>query len=395
MRTLGLDVHKRFTEVAVHEGGELRSLGRVETRPEQLRLLAQSLGRDDHVVIESTSLAWPVAALFAEHAGTVTVSNPLRTRAIASAKVKTDKVDARTLAELAAAGVLAKVWAPDEPTRALRRRNAHRARLVRQRTRLRNQVHALLVRNLVAVEVSDLFGKRGRRLLAELTLPVDERAQLDSTLRLHDALCEEIATCERPLAQHALDSPEVRRLMTIPGVGAITALAIVGVIGDIRRFPSQRQLVGYLGLDPRVRQSGERPARHGHISRQGQAHARGLLVEAAWSAIKTPGPLRAFYLRLRQRRGSQIAIVATARKLAVLSWQLLTKDEDCRYTPPVRLERKLQELERQAGITTNRTTIRKATERRADERELLNRAQHDYEQQIADRLNCRPGPGGT
>jgi integrase len=209
VRTLGLDVHKRFTEVAVHEGGEVRSLGRVETCPEQLRLLAGSLGRDDHVVIESTSLAWPVAALFAEHVGKVTVSNPLRTRAIASAKVKTDKVDARTLAELAAAGVIAEVWAPDEATRALRRRNAHRARLVRQRTRLRNQVHALLVRNLVAVEVSDVFGKAGRRLLGAVELPADERAQLESTLRLHDVLCEEIVACERPLAEQALESAEL------------------------------------------------------------------------------------------------------------------------------------------------------------------------------------------
>ncbi|HYN90468.1 MAG TPA: transposase, partial [Thermoleophilaceae bacterium] len=179
-------------------------------------------------------------------------------------------------------------------------RIAHRASLVKQRTRLRNQVHAVLARNLIELDVTDVFGKKGRRLLAEVELVEHERDQVDSALRLHDALDAEIERAERTLARHALDSEQVRRLMTIPGVGSITALSIVGVIGDVDRFPSPRHLVGYLGLDPRVRQSGERKARHGHISREGQAHARGLLIEAAHSAIRTPGPLRAFHARLNR-----------------------------------------------------------------------------------------------
>jgi transposase len=134
VRTVALDVHKRFAEVAVHEDGEVRRLGRIETGG--LGAFAESLGSDDHVVLESTSMTWAIAELFARHAGRVTVSNPMRTKAIASAKVKTDKVDAKVLAHLGA-DFLPEVWAPDEATRALRRRVAHRASLVRQRTRLR------------------------------------------------------------------------------------------------------------------------------------------------------------------------------------------------------------------------------------------------------------------
>jgi transposase len=390
-RTVALDVHKRFAEVAVHEDGEVRRVGRIETK--DLSVFAQSLGPEDHVVLESTSLTWAIAELLADYAGRVTVSKPMRTKAIAAAKVKTDKVDARVLAQLGAADFLPQVWAPDEQTRALRRRIAHRASLVKQRTRLRNQVHAVLARNLIELDVTDLFGNKGRRLLADVELVEHERDQVDSALRLHDALDAEIERAERALARHALDSEPVRRLMTIPGVGSITALSIVGVIGDVDRFPSPRHLVGYLGLDPRVRQSGERKARHGHISREGQAHARGLLIEAAHSAIRTPGPLRAFHARIEDRRRSQVALCATARKLAVLCWHLLTRGEDYRHTAPTVTQRKLRKLQRQADDSGPRISLAGEATRKQLERRLLEQAEHHYRSEVAERR--RRGAGAA
>jgi transposase len=381
MRTVALDVHKRFAEVAVHEDGALRRLGRIETA--QLRTFAQSLSSQDHVVLESTAMTWAIAELLAEHAGRVTVSNPMRTRAIASAKVKTDKIDAKVLAQLGAADFLPEVWAPDEVTRALRRRVAHRCSLVRQRTRLRNQVHAVLARNLIDAPVTDVFGRGGRRWLAGVALPVHEREQVDSNLRLHDALDVEVQLVERQLAEQALARDDVRHLMTIPGVGAITALALVAVIGDVTRFPSPRHLVGYLGLDPRVRQSGEKAARHGHISRAGQAHARGLLVEAAHTAIRTPGPLHAFHGRIATRRGKQIAICATARKLTVLAWHLLTKDEDYRYSAPTITQRKLRALQRKAGDSAPKISLAGETKRRVLERRFLEETERNYRNYVA------------
>jgi transposase len=381
MRTVALDVHKRFAEVAVHEDGELRRLGRIETG--QLQRFAESLGPEDHVVLESTAMTWAIADLLARHAGRVTVSNPMRTRAIASAKVKTDKIDAKVLAQLGAADFLPEVWAPDEVTRALRRRIAHRSSLVRQRTRLRNQIHAVLARNLIEAPFTDVFGHGGRRWLADVELPAHEREQVDSNLRLHDALDVEVELVERQLAEQALARRDVRHLMTIPGVGAITALALVAVIGDITRFPGPRQLVGYLGLDPRVRQSGDKAARHGHISRAGQAHARGLLIEAAHTAIRTPGPLRAFHARLAARRGKQIALCATARKLAVLAWHLLSKDEDYRYGAPTITQRKLRKLQRQANDPGPGISLAGETKRKVLERRFLEEAERNYRNYVA------------
>jgi len=137
-------------------------------------------------------------------------------------------------------------------------------------------------------------------------------------------------------------------LMTVPGVSLVSAATFVAVVGDVRRFSSPKKLVSYVGLDPRVRQSGEAPARHGRISKQGSPEARHMLCEAAWVLIRTPGPLRAFYERVRARRGAQIALVATARKLSVLFWHLLTREEDYAFQRPTLTRRKLLGLELKA-----------------------------------------------
>jgi hypothetical protein len=213
-------------------------------------------------------------------------------------------------------------------------------------------------------------------------------------LRVHDTLALEIVEAERVLLREALGRPAVRRLMTVPGVGAITALKLVSVIGDVSRFPSTRHLVGYLGLDPCVRQSGERPARLGHISRQGQAHARGLVVEAVHSAIRTPGPLRTFYHRVRTRRGTQVALVATARKLAALCWQLITRGEDYRYQAPSLTARKSHTMQRKVGDDDARSPFGADRIRKLRERILLEQAERDYRAHVASRaVRSAPHPG--
>jgi transposase len=142
--------------------------------------------------------------------------------------------------------------------------------------------------------------------------------------------------------------------MTIPGVDATIALSIVAAVGEFRRFRTPEQLVSYLGLNPRVKQSGGQPASHGRITKQGRAHARGMLVEAAWVAVKTPGPLRAFFERVRSRRGMQIAVVATARKLACLCWTMIERGEDYAFARPSLTEKKLRKLELRAGMPSRR-----------------------------------------
>lgn len=178
VRYIGMDVHREFAQLAVVEDGLVRDEGRIGVTPEAVRQWAASLLADDQVSLEATGNSDAIANLLMPLVGRVVVSNPSKTRAIAEAKVKTDKVDARVLAQLGAADFLPEVWAPDPATRALRRRVAHRASLVRQRTRLRNQVHAVLARNLIDAPVTDLYGRAGRRWLAVVELPEREREQI-------------------------------------------------------------------------------------------------------------------------------------------------------------------------------------------------------------------------
>jgi transposase len=252
VRDIALDVHIDFCEVAIAEGGEVRSAGRITTKPEELELFAQSLGADDRVALEVTGNAWAIKRIVEPHVREVIVVSPNDT-GIRGARAKTDRLDARTLARLLAAGQLDGVWMPDRGTQVMRRRLGRRTQLVGSRARAKNEIHATLMRCLVGrAPFSDLFGKRGRQWLAELELPDEERESVDAALRQVEFLDSEIEAVERLIAAEALDSLEIGRLMTVPGVNVIVAATFMGAIGDVRRFASPRKLVGYLGLDPRV-----------------------------------------------------------------------------------------------------------------------------------------------
>ena len=350
MRFVALDVHRDFCEVAICEGGRIRSLPRIPTKVEFLQKFAHSLGPDDQVCLEVTGNALAIKSILEPYADRVVLANAMAVKAISAAKVKTDKVDAQTLVKLFASGFLPEVWVGDEATRVLRRRISRRVQLVKQRTRAKNEIHAVLQRNIKdRPPATDLFGRKGRRWLQEQQLPPDERQTVDACLRQIDFLDQEIKLVERELAVAALASEEMRRLMTIPGVSFTTAAAFMAAIGDVRRFPSPQRLVGYLGLDPRVRQSGSAPARHGGISKRGAKEARHVLVEAAWVACRAPGPLRAFGERIRAKRGTNVATVAVARKLAVLCWHLLVRNEDYAFKRPSLHREKIRRLELMTG----------------------------------------------
>lgn len=388
MRSIGLDIHRDFMEVAIAEGTEVRSGPRVAMDPDSLQLFAESLAADDQVALEVSGNAWEVVRIIRPHVGRVVAASPTDT-GMRQARAKTDRLDARALARLLAQGQLDAVWVPDEATQAMRRRLQRRRQLVVTKAKAKNEIHAALMRRLIAKpKVSDLFGKAGRSWLAGLELPAAERETVDSSLRQLDFCEAEIAQIEKLVAAEALGSTEIRRLMTVPGVNVITAAAFMAAVGEIDRFASARKLVGYLGLDPIVRQSGASEASHGRISKQGSASGRYALVEACWSVVKAPGPLRAFYERTRARRGAQVAIVATARKLACLFWCLLTRDEDYAYGQPSLLKRKLRLLELKAGAPQRSTRgegVWKANAAVRDaERELAAQAEVAYKRTVAD-----------
>jgi transposase len=387
-RAIGLDVHLQFCEVAIVEAGVVRSAGRIETTPERLELFARSLGRDDRVALEVTGSAWEIERIIAPHVAGVVVVSPNDT-GIRQARAKTDRLDARTLARLLWVGELDAVWAPDEQTRVLRRRLGRRAQLVRARSRAKNEIHAVLMRRLKGKPpFSDLFGVKAREWLAQLELPVEEQETVAACLRHVEFLDREIAAVDALIAAQALESAEVRRLLTVPGVNVICAQTFLAAIGDIRRFPTSRRLVGYLGLDPRVYQSGSTAARGGRISKQGSPQARWALVEAAWSVLQQPGPMHAFYERIRARRGHQIAVVACARKLAVLFWCLLTRSEDYAHQQPSLTAKKLRLLEIRAGAKTLKGTntglFATRQRMRKAERELAQQAEASYKRTVSD-----------
>jgi transposase len=391
-RAIGLDVHRDFCEVAICEAGVVRSAGRIKTSPDALELFGRSLGPEDRVALEVTGGAWEIARILEGHVRRVVVVSPDDT-GIRQARAKTDRLDARTLARLLWARKLDAVWMPDERCRVMRRRLARRKQLVRSRSRAKNEIHAVPMHRLKGKPpMSDLFGVKGRKWLAELELPVEEAETIGSAMRHIELLDAEIAAVERLIAREALRSADAQRLLTVPGRDLRGD--VLAAIGDIRRFRGSQQLVAYLGLDPKIRQSGSEPARGGRISKRGSASARWALVEAAWSVVGQPGPLHAFYERIRGRRGHGKAIVASARKLATLFWCLLARGEDYAHQQPSPTAKKLRLLEITAGAPApkgKKTGVWATRERmRHAERELAQQAEASYTRMVRDWQAARP-----
>jgi transposase len=393
-RAIGINVHRGFCVIAICEDGRVRSGGRVPSTPEGLATLRESLLASDRVALEVTGSCWEVARLLESHVDRVIVVSPDDT-GIIQARAKTDRLDARALATLLWRGELEAVWMPDERCRVLRQRLARRQQLIWARTRSKNEIHAVLARRLQAKPpCADLFGVKGRVWLDGLTLPIEERESVDAGVRQIAFLDSEITAVDRAIARQALDWPEIRRLMTVTGVNVVCAATFMAAIGHANRFMTARKLVAYLGLDPKVRQSGETPARSGRISKRGSASARWALVEAAWSVARQPGPLHAFYERTRVRRGHGKAIVATARKLVILFWCMLTRGQDYAHQQPSLTRKKLRHLEitagaprntrRSAGIHSTRELMRTA------ERELAQQAETSYRRTVQDQQAGAP-----
>jgi transposase len=307
VRSVGLDVHRDFCGVAIIDPAGGRARGRVPSTREGLELFARSLAPSDRVALEVTGNAWEIARILEAHVARVVVVSPSDT-GIRQARAKTDRLDAVALAKLLAAGSLDAIWMPDEPVRAMRRRLARRSQLVNARSRVKNEVHAVLVRCLKGrPPASDLFGRKGRAWLGELELPAEERETVDAGLRQIAFLDTEIAEVERLIALHAMQWPQIGRLMTVPGVNLVVAATFLAAVGDIRRFPNTNKLVGYRaarpGLVPRPHESFASssyrtlPLRHGYQeSARPRWHSRKQAKPAARRALtrRRGGPLRAF-----------------------------------------------------------------------------------------------------
>ncbi len=347
-RYVGVDVHKRLIHACIVDGkGKVLGSLQFHATPESISVFAKKcLTHAVLVVLKATSNGWAVADAFRPYVKEVVVSNPLATRAITKSKVKSDKVNARVLAHLLRWGYLPTVWQPDAQTQKLRQLTRRRAALVRQRTQLRNRIHSLLAMSFVETP-PDLFSRKGvawlREFLKKGCLKDEAVFMIESPLRLLQSLQEEIDRFEDLLARQAYADQKVRLLMTLPGFDVTVALGFLAAVGDINRFQSPHEVASYLGLVPSTRQSADK-CYHGPITKQGNGQGRWLVIQAAQQMGRNPGPLGHFFRRLKRRKNHNIAVVATARKLAMIATLMLKNNEPYRYAIPRSTETKLARL---------------------------------------------------
>lgn len=343
----GLDYHKRYSVVqAMDEQGCPRERARLPNEFEAVRAYFEGLGEPCKVVLEA---GWNWGTMFdwleqVESVKEVQLAHPYRVKAIASAQVKTDAVDAATLAHLLRTNLIPKAHIPCAETRQFKEIVRQRLFLVRLRTMLKNRLHALLDRHHVpAPPVSDLFGKRGVDYLSKVRLPEGAQAQLEQDLRLLEVLNGEVRRSESLLRRSLKGDRRVELLETVPGIGAITAAVVALEIDDVKRFPEARKLAAYAGLVPSVKASGGK-VYHGRLMPQSNKWLRWALVESAWVAVRHDPYFRATYGKHVQK-GAQTAIVATARRLLEVVWHILSENRPYEVRPPVsatRTRRRLQ-----------------------------------------------------
>jgi transposase len=327
MNSVGIDLHKRRSQIAVlaEDGRRLLSC-RIENDPAAFLELLAEIDGESKVALEAT-YGWEWLADVLEQAGyELHLAHPLRTKAIASARVKTDSVDALTLAHLLRTDLLPEAYIAPRELRDLRDLLRHRVALTQMRTAVKNRVHALISRQGVRPEHTDLFGRAGLRFLSGLELREPPRRRLDSLLALISDFDREIEATTREIDMRARRDGRVDVLRQIRGVGPYTAMLVIAEVGDITRFAKARKLCAWAGLTPTVRSS-DGKARLGHITRQGSRPLRWALVESAQHNVRGAGPLRQDYERIKRRRGNKIAKVAVARKILTLCYYGLRDGE--------------------------------------------------------------------
>ena len=347
MRYVGIDIGKWKCRAAMMDPeGKIIEEFTFPNDAEGIHDLASKLTPEDSVVMESTGSVWSTFYnnLDERHIP-VKLANPLKTKAIASARIKTDKVDARILAHLLRGDLVAECYVPPRELREIRALVRHRASLVRMRSAVKNRVHALLDERGHRCMYSDLFGKRSLEWLRELELGSLDRLMLDNHLGHVESLNDQIRRVDEEIRRRASLDEDVRLLLSLTGVDVYTALLIRSEIGDINRFPDYKRLISWAGLAPSLHQSGT-VEYSGGITRQGSRMLRWIMVEAARTAVRHDERMRRFYERVKRRRGDGKAIVAVACKMLKIIWFMLKRREPYQSRNERRYGVKLKSLDR-------------------------------------------------
>jgi transposase len=353
-RFVGVDLHKEVAtfHIVSHDGTTLSS-GRFFVDPDAIRDFAsEHLLPTDNLAVEVTSNTWAFVRLVKPRVAKVVVSNPLKTKAIAEANIKTDKVDALVLAQLLRCDYLPSVWVPTSAVEDNRALAARRTALVNHRTAIRNRIHSVLARRLISVPAGGLFSVKGLDWLKKVDLEPQDRALIDADLCLLDALARQSDAIDAMIVDESYDDPDVQLLMTMPGVDYTIAHALKATLADISRFPEPDKAASYLGLVPSVKQSAGK-CYNGPITKAGSSQVRWLLIQAAQCVGRHPGPLGAFFRKLEKRKNRNVAVVATARKMVTIAWHMLKNKEPYRYAVPRSTDGKL------AGLRVRATGVKR------------------------------------
>jgi len=351
---VGVDVHKKVCRAAMaNDEGELVeefSFTNSKKGIEDFMMKIEAFGERVLVAVESTANLWiRLYDSLEDHGVQVVLSNPSKTRLIAEARVKTDKVDARILAQLLRADMLPLCFVPSRMQRDRRQFIRHRVHLVKMRTEVKNRIHALLDKHGLKCPYPTLFSKKGLEWLRSLKLGFTDDAVLMSDLALLESLSEQIGFMDDKIAAVAVNDERVRLLMTMPGLGYFAASLLVAEICDISRFSSDKRLVSWAGLAPGVQQSGDKTV-HGRITRQGNRLVRWVMVQAAQMARLHDERFKEFYEKYSKRKGNQKAVVAVAHEMLRIVYFMLKRNEPYRGEKRDLSLRKLNSLERKGIV---------------------------------------------
>jgi transposase len=345
VRYVGIDVGKKKCHAAMmDEQGVMIDEFAFTNNPEGIQGLTSRLDEEDRAVMESTGSVWlKLYESLEEQHVPVVLANPLKTKAIASARIKNDKVDARILAHLLRSNLVAESYVPPKPLRELRGLLRHRASTVKMRTMVKNNIHALVDKYGYRHTFSDLFGKGGLEWLNTLELTTSDSLMLNNHLDHLENLNRQIERVDEEIHNKACEDEDVRLLLSLTGVDVYAAMLIRSEIGSIDRFRDYKKLVSWAGLAPSLHQSGN-VEYHGGITKQGSRMLRWIMVEAARVAVMNDPRMRTFYERVKHRRGNQKAIVAVANKMLKIIWFMLTRREPYESRNEKRYQQKLNSV---------------------------------------------------
>jgi transposase len=345
MKYVGVDIGKRKCRAAIMnpEGKIVKELD-FSNNSDGIASLTLLLSMDDRVVMESTGPYWlDLYNQLDELHIPVVLANPLKTKAIASARIKSDKVDARILAHLLRTDLIPECYVPPKDMREIRSLVRHRLSIVKLRTMVKNKAHALIDRNGLKHDFSDLFGKAGMQWLKSLELCGLDRLMLDNYLMHLENLDLQIERVDLEITSRASFDGDVRLLLSLKGINVYSALLIKSEIGNIERFSDYKKLVSWAGLAPSLHQSGD-VEYHGNITKQGSVMLRWIMVESARVASVFDPRMKAFYERVAKRRGDQKAVVAVANNMLKIMWFMLTRKEAYESVDEKRYAIKLKSL---------------------------------------------------